>query len=66
MAFYRLNVLNECDQQQQQSDTGQVERTVKNDNVDQRITQDVDKMANSLSAIIPEIIISPFIIGNLA
>lgn len=65
MAYYRLNVL------QQQSDAkrmlgddggGGGEDGSKKDNVDQRITQDVDKMSTSLSLIAPELIVAPFII----
>lgn len=62
MAFYRLNVLN-VNSEQQSTISGPV--TGGTDNVDQRITQDVDKMANSLSVIIPELMVSPFIIGKL-
>ena len=51
-AFYRLNVLNK-----------KIDNSDKDtDNIDQRITQDVEKMCNSLSSLIPELIVSPFII----
>ncbi|KAJ6221875.1 hypothetical protein RDWZM_000420 [Blomia tropicalis] len=46
MLYYHANVIN----------------SNANDNVDQRITQDIDKMTNNLSYIVPEVIVSPFII----
>ncbi|KAF7492368.1 ATP-binding cassette sub-family D member 4 [Sarcoptes scabiei] len=55
-SFYRLNVLNSIYQYEIQSPNKS------NDNVDQRITQDVDKMFQSLSVLVPEILIAPFLI----
>ena len=65
IAYYRLNVLNVSSSQKSSQTSLSNAKTIRSDNVDQRITQDVDKMTNSLSYIIPEIIVSPFIIGKL-
>lgn len=51
LGYYRLNVLRKS-----------AEVNKDTDNIDQRITQDVEKMCNSLSTLIPELIVSPFII----
>lgn len=64
LAFYRLNVLHITNQQTASLLASPSDRTVSNDNVDQRITQDVDKMTVSLSVMVPEIMVSPFIIGK--
>lgn len=65
LAYYRLNVLNVSRKKPKASQLPNEEKSIPNDNVDQRITQDVDKMASNLSYIVPEIIVSPFIIGKL-
>lgn len=65
LAYYRLNVLTVSRKKRKASQLPNAEKSIPNDNVDQRITQDVDKMASSLSFIVPEIIVSPFIIGKL-
>ncbi|KAJ6219596.1 hypothetical protein RDWZM_005408 [Blomia tropicalis] len=54
-SYYHLNVSNITE--------NKCKNAIGCDNVDQRITQDVDKMTNNLSTIIPELIVSPFIIA---
>lgn len=63
MAYYRLNVLQQQLDYKKLINVGDGQNDSKKDNVDQRITQDVDKMSTSLSLIAPELIVSPFIIG---
>ena len=54
-SYYHLNVSNITE--------NKCKNAIGCDNVDQRITQDVDKMTNNLRTIIPELIVSPFIIA---
>lgn len=70
LAYYMLNVVlpsttsGNTERRRKQKAKKSAISTV--DNVDQRLTADVERMTTALGAIVPELLVSPFIIGKVS